>query len=810
MDAFQLTPIEWVVILTSLISGAIGAVGIGSYLYFRDRNRLKQRRANQQHHLERLQRLSSKLLNALDRLVGGPVPEDTILYQRFKALGGEYYADTRSAVYEALRHCQTGLATALDLHQKLIEPDTVAGRPLEQRLWDWEMLYATLIGTRGEIQDLAGDELHSLLDPRLDSKLEETDSELAEQLEGLRRELAGQPLKVRWQQIQPARLQTEGLLEYVHQIKTQLAGLAERHKKEAPFWLVEARSQRRQAEQDVPPFLPELYRHLTDSPEQSGLTPPTTLSVEDLFRDIDMRLAETEAAQTMGRFLEVIERSHTIWQDMDILRGFLRTIAEHGRRLARLEAITAQGYRPPSLAGDRQEIKIDVQTITGRLHSGDYLGASPWIEELQADSRRALAVTQAWQALHHQNVADLQQVQADLAQVAQWWTGAVVPAWEQVQTYAPRNWSELSTGVERADQTVEALQQTQYPEIESLTSLEVQQLVEAEQLLVYAGADLAQVAHQGQLVLNRLAEIRAAEQFLPDALRLTGAELERAETLRNREDAKIEPEVGRQLEQAWEQLAEAEKLAGAGEFLAGAKVLMTARQSATAAYVPADEQVGQINALLTRLESLAPQVEIKTERGLTEVRQLSAVVRNPGTGRLARQLQITLSEAEQTRLKAGQLEDHALTRALEAAVGAYERADQQAEWLAQQIAADRAEYDQARDQALAYLAEAGAAIEQARQAVASAEANSVGYHALQRAEALLPASEETDQAAPAALTRLQARAEAALRYARWAESQPDRQSRLARAKHQLHQPEPDQPETGRPRLKRLSEGTASD
>lgn len=810
MDAFQLSPIEWVVILTSLTSGAIGAVGIGSYLYYRDRNRLKQRRASQQHHLEWLQRLTSKLLNALDRLVGGLAPEETILYQRFEALGGEYYADTQSTVYENLRHCQSALAAAFDLHQKLIDPGTVASRPLEQRLWDWEMLYATLIGSGDEIQNLTGDELHSLLDPLGDSNPEAVDSDLAGQLEALRRELAGQPLKVRWQEVYPARLQAEGILDYIHRIKLQLAGLAERHKKEAPFWLVEARTQRLQAEKDVPTFLPELYRHLNNGPDQAGENSPTDLAVEELFRDIDMRLAETEAAQTMGRFLEVIERSHSIWQDMDILRGFLQAIAEHGRRLARQEAITAQGYRPPTLAADLTEIKVDVQTITGRLHSGDYMGASAWIEELETDSWRALAATQDWQALHYQNVAEIKLFQAHLAQAAQWWAEVVAPAWEQMQSYASPNWSDLPTEFERVSQAFEALQQTQCAEIESLNSLEVQQLVEAERLLVYARADLVQVEHQGQLILNRLAEIRAAEQYLPDALRLTWADLKRAEALRDQEDAKIGPEVDRQIEQAREHLAEAERLAEAGEFLAAAGPQARARQLATAAYVSANEQVRQIEALLSQLAGLVHRVEIQAERGLIEAQQLSAVARTASTGRLARQLQATLAKAEQTRLKTGELEDRALARTLETAVATYEQAGQQSEWLLQQVAADRAEYDEVHNQTLVLLAEAEAAIDLARQAVGSAETNSAGHRALQRAEALLPDGEDAEQATRATLKRLQEQIEGAHRYARWAESQPDRQSRLARAKHHLHRPEPEEAEPGRPRLKRLSERRASD
>ncbi len=800
MDAFFLSPIEWVVILTSLTSGAIGALGIGSYLYWRDRTRHQRHHARQERHLERLQRLTSKLLNALDHLVGGASPEDTILYQWFKALGGEYYADIQSTVYEALRDCQAALIAAFDLHQKLVDP-AAANRSMEQRLRDWELLYATLTGSSEQIQNLTGDELGTLLDPLLDPKVEPQSSELAAPLDELRRELAGQPLKVRWVQLDPTQLETDGMLDTVHQLKTQLAQLAERHKKEAPFWLVEARTQRRQAEADIPVFLPELYHYLTRGLSQ--VTHPTQLNSEQLFRDIDMRLAETEAAQTMGRSLEVIERSHSIWQDMDILRGFLRAMSEYGRRMVRLEAITAQGYAPPRLAKNLQELKVDVQTITGRFHAGDYLGASPWIEELKTDNQRVLAEAIAWRALHHQNVAGLDQLRTKVAGLTAWWQDKVAPAWEQLQHYARPNWSKLVAEVEQARQTFQQLQQAQCDQIESLNSLDVQKLPEAERLLACVAVDLAMVEQQYQAILNRLAEVQAAELNLPEALRLTEADLRRAETLRDQEDSKIGPEVDRQIEQARQHLTEAQRLTGAGEFLAAVNEQFTARQFATAAYVSADEQVREINARQTQLETLAGRVETKIERCLTEVQQMSAVVQTVSTGQLIRQLEESRLEAEQARLAAAGLEDRVLARALTTTIAAYEQVDRRAEWVGRQISADQAEYEETLNRTLALISEAEAAIEQARQAIGEAQANSVGQHALRRAEAMLPARADAEQAARPALERLGEQAESAIRYARWAESQLHWHSRLTRAKHHLHQPEPEHDQ--QPRLRRLSE-----
>jgi hypothetical protein len=311
------------------------------------------------------------------------------------------------------------------------------------------------------------------------------------------------------------------------------------------------------------------------------------------------------------------------------------------------------------------------------------------------------------------------------------------------------------------------------------------------------------VTQQFQVIINRLAEVQAAETHLAAALRLTEADLARAETLRDQEDAKIGPEVDRQIEQARQHLAEAQRLTEAGEFLAAVNRQSAARQLATAAYVTADEQVREINALLTQLDTTIKQVEAKIDQCLAEAQRLSAMVQTISTSRLAQQLREALSQAEQARLATTDLEDRALAHALQTAISAYEQVDRQIEWVNQQVLADRTEYEQTLDKTLLSLTQAETAIEQAQQVVAQARSGEVGRHALRRAEATLPSREATEQATKEALSRLRQQAETALRYAQQAESQARWQTRLTRAKHHLHQPERDQ--DLKPRLRRLRE-----
>jgi hypothetical protein len=231
INALQPSPADWaglVAFVIALTSGAMGALGLGSYLYFRGRSRLKQRRTREERHLQRLQRLTSKLLNACDQLLAGQTPEETLLYQQFIARGGEAYNDLRTNLYEAVRRSQSALNSAFELRQKLIDPTVQQRHSLEQKIWDWEILYATLIGRSQRIKNLTGDELRSLLDPMLASEREASDIRLARQLEDLQRELTGTPLKITWQKIYPTQIEAKGILSYIDQVKAEIAKLPER------------------------------------------------------------------------------------------------------------------------------------------------------------------------------------------------------------------------------------------------------------------------------------------------------------------------------------------------------------------------------------------------------------------------------------------------------------------------------------------------------------------------------------------------------------------------------------------------------
>ncbi|RMF32111.1 MAG: hypothetical protein D6759_08935, partial [Chloroflexi bacterium] len=740
--------------------------GVGGYLLtprvIRPAWQRFQRRRALQRHLEVLRARTSNLLNACSQVLQGEKPEETMLYQLFSAYGGEHEEELRADVWEALRRSQEALNDAFDLRQKLIDPTVQKGRSLEEQVRNWEMLYLTLVGSREEIRNLTDDELRALLDPLLVLEREPDDVQLARQLDDLRREMVGTPLKVDLMVVDPSQTDAEGILGYIDHVKGQIARL-QAAQREAPERLAEAKARRQAIEKEVPS--------------------PFVMSRRKVFAALDRRLAQAEADLQAGRFLRTIRQADAIRRDLETVRAFVAAVEAHRRRQSQIEAITAQGYRPPSLTKGLEEAEADLQAIIREIEAGGYQAAASWIEELEADSRQALADAQAWQALHRQNQAALDQLRKEADRLEQYRQETVLPAWQTLQTYPQGNWADVAARLEEATQTLQALRDDRLRRIARLNSLEEQKLTEAEAELTQAKADLARTERQLQALVQRLEEVQTAERTIQEALRLTEAEVEKAIAFRDREDVKIGPAVDQQIAQARRQLEEARRLAEAREFVAAVNAQMAARQQATAAYAAATEQVQAINELQEALEAKVKQVGKRVKDCLAEAEALPAVVQTPELNKLVRQVQRGFSQAQKARATLTGLEDQALAEALKAAVAAYETVEKQVAQAEQRLNTDRRAYDRLHQAARNAVRSAQRAIRSAERTVSHPDAGRVGVGSLRRARSILPVLPKTPVSREM-LARIRDQAREAKMYAEAAQQQARQRIEWARAERE--------------------------
>jgi hypothetical protein len=463
-------------------------------------------------------------------------------------------------------------------------------------------------------------------------------------------------------------------------------------------------------------------------------------------------------------------------------------LSDCDRQRTVIDAITAQGYHPPHLDDDLLEIKVDLQNISKRLLKHDYISATPWIEELKADNDRASACAQAWQTLHQQNSAELQTLDREAAELEKYWVEDAMPAWQTLQTYPEPNWQDLAGNMEQVTATVQNFRTEQLDQIERLNDLSSQHLAEAEQLLAYAAADLAQAVNQSHIVANRLSILQTAKANLPDALRLTEAELKRAKVLCDREDAKIEAVVDRQIEQAEYKLSQARQLTEAGNYLAAIEVQSEARQLATAAHASANLQVREISTLQGQLEEVIQQAREGVDQCLSAAGELPAPMQTENINDLGWQLRSSLSKAEHARAAVANLEDRALSQGLRTAIAAYANVQHLSEKVLHQIAVDRQTYEVRLADTLVAISDAGESIKSAERTIMNVTADNAARHALQRAKNALPSVEATQNAARDALDRMCQQAKTAQSHAKVAASLARRDMRQAQTRDPLRQP----------------------
>lgn len=753
-----------------LVWGALGLAGAGVLAgggvavarAMRPRRERRRQREALQAHLELLRSRTNNLLSASDRLLEGSKPEDTVLYQLFSVYGGERDADMQANIVDWLGQSQHALADAFEVRQRLNDPQIQQTRPLEAQVKDWELLYVTLTGNNERILTLTDEELRTLLDPMLTLDRDERgDSRLARQLDEIRRELTGMPLKVDLQQVDAATVESEGILGYVDRVQGQIAYLREAQQ-HAPVRLDEAKTMRQRLEEKRPSTF--------------------ILTAEQLFTVIDAKLNDATSALNNDDAISALSLADDATADLTVVDVLLQTISVHEDVHTQIEALTEKGFRPRQLPDNLAEIKTDIDTIKEKIIEGDFDAAGRWIEELQSDDQRALADAEAWQDLGQQNQTQLQTLKADAARIRRHQSDQVESVWTTLQSYPNPNWADLADGLSKAKETL-ARYDAITAEFERLNGMEVQAFDQAATDLARASEDLAHVEAQFRAVVNRLAEVETAEQHLSQSLTVAEADIERAEQLRDREDRKIGPKVDENLGEARGKLNEGLALRGERSYIAATEAVTAARNLATDAYTSADEQIQQINDLLQQLETVARGAPARIEQITSEADALPAGVRTRQTVQLTQEAVDRLSEAKRAHTVSTDLEDQAWAEALQHATDAYKTAEQHAEQALQSLDTDRSGYDDAWQQAARAIHQGESAIQQAERPVGHSDAGEAARKALRRARSLLPHSPMRGTP-PSDLHHLVSQAEEAIEAAEHAEELARERIRVTQARRQ--------------------------
>ncbi|NPV06779.1 MAG: hypothetical protein HPY83_02305 [Anaerolineae bacterium] len=617
-----------------------------------------QRRARLRAHLGRLRARVSNLLLAGEGLLQGATPEDTMLYALFRGYGGERYPELRRQVHDWLRQSQAALNSAFELRQQLSDP-AATDTSLEDQVRAWETLYLTLVGSSERVLSLTEEQLRTLLDPMLVlERREEQDSALVEQLEAVRRQLAGLPLKVELVLVDPATVDADGILGYVDRVKAEIARLRQAQD-EAPGRLDEARSRRRQGEEDLP----------------SGFF----LSPAQAFAGVDRRLQAAQAALDQGLYLNALSEADAALQGVAAVEALVKALEEHRRRLEQAQEVVNRGYRLPTLEARLQEVTHLRDEVGVHLTEGRFDQAQAGIESLSRASADMLGEAQEWEALRGANEEALARLRAEAARVSEYLRREARPAWEALRAYPEPSWSPMSPVMDQAESGL-ARAQRDLEQVPALNDMARQEFDRARELLQATAAVLEQVEGDARQVVETLERVRRAERDTAETLERASRELSAAAGLWRSEPAAVAPEVGVRLTEAERRLAEGRNLAQAGSFLAAVSALSAALDMASQARIRADRDISEVVGLRRELERAAQDARRRVEEAARAARNVPGGPLAATAGAQANRLRDALTQAERARLAATQARDReALLRAHREAVSRFRELESLAE-----------------------------------------------------------------------------------------------------------------------------------
>jgi exonuclease VII small subunit len=713
---------------------ALGAAIVAAVLFvprvvlpaWRNRRQLAQR----QRHLEDLAPRVQGLIYAARTLFTGNTAEQTTLWKLFLIYGGDKYPDLAQQV----REWTTQSMTALD--EVLLVSGEMDQREPGKQLADvndliraYEMLYLTLVGTNPQILAMREEEFRAFVDPMLGGvEPPSNDAGLVAQIRELRGQIAGQPLRIELTEVDPQQVDADGIFGYANRIK-EVLGRLDRAQQEVPVALSAARQARERATTAAP--LPE------------------GLPAERAFAGVDRLLHQADEEARVPRWLVVEEhvvaattllgRLHTL------LPAIIEGVSTYRERESDSAAIAAEGYQLAFLPDARERCREILGDLYARIENGEIEAAEVALQNLADQSADMHRLARAWIDLHRHNHAELQRLAIEVARVERLRVESAEGAWETLRRYPEGNWRDLAGNLDAATRTLRRLfndpanANDLASTIERDNSMEVQAFERAESSLKQAFLDLDQAETQLETVIERLADVQEIERNAQAAIAAAEGDLQKATERRDRDNAKIDAEVDRQIEVAADALLQARQRMGQRDFVAAADFLKSSRSISNHAYTSADEQVKAIDDLIQQLKATQTTATVNVNSAARELGELNPSAVQPTTTQTCHQAQATLRQASHTELEAQGKQDRALAEALRRAVELYEQADRGAEQSLQMLRRDREVYEETVRATEATISAARAALGSAQSYTRNGDARGAGLTSLNQAQSLLPA-----------------------------------------------------------------------
>ncbi len=476
-----------------------GAAAAGGVALISGRTVLGRRRRYQQRQqqLETLKGHTANLLMACEQQISSASVDDMVPYRLFTIAGGSQYPQLDQQVRTWLGQARQALDQAFVVKDDLSGKSPHSTAELVEAIRAWELFYLTIVG--GETRKITTSEeaLHQLFTPT-QLGYQSQDNQLMQQLQTIQQTLADKSLVVELTEVSPdaAEIDPQGIVGYLQQVVEQINRL-EASQANAPRDLAAAQEQRDTVAATCPASL--------------GLSPDQALA------GVDRTLAESQALQDQGRYLDAIDQSQQARQQLTAISASFSAVVSAWMERNELTELQNRGFRLDSLASLGQQQQQVTGKIKQELAQGHYNPLPDLAADLQQCTKTLSQKSQDLVAQHSRNQQTLQDAQQMVARLDGQANTRAATIVSTLETYPPSNSQPAAAILTSCRQELDQCRD-RMAEAERLNSMAVQDFEAAAQVLAAVDALFPQIDDRLNQVEQHLHWVRQMETRLDQYL----------------------------------------------------------------------------------------------------------------------------------------------------------------------------------------------------------------------------------------------------------------------------------------------------
>jgi len=733
-------------------------------------------------------------------ILSGANAKKTPLYTFWKRLDGPKDPRQDETFRRLISEAQDSLAIIQiaysDYREKASKKGELSLAELKSLVGSWEEILLSLVGAdHKSILSMSEDDLRGLLNPfsMVPPEVWEEDSELVRQVQAILDEIeSSDKTPPNLMVADPGEVDPQGVVGRIEEAKYMLYRLGEARKKARPRFkeVIALRKQKSRKsslpkavlEQDAFAYPDKLLADARNSLERElwlgalesteraedalGRIPQVIKALcraEDALQSVSVprisgmsirkevlaplkcKFQSAVAEMRKGQYEPAVGQAKDLVgycsQTSEVLVRFRANLAGHQRRRSAIEAIGKRGFDLASVQDEFNEVAVDITTAADALRTGNITRAKEYVEELKADSQRALEQSRLLVALYKSNRSRLEKLAEEVARITEILEDEAQPAWETLRVYPESNWGVYGGAVSAARSTLEHLfddpsdSKDLASKIQTLNEKKsADSLHKAERRLDKAFSDLREAEGRLRGIIAQLDRVLELKKNVPNMLSTAEDQWEAVCEFRDSADRSIDERVDDLLLVSLGLLNDGKDSLSAREFTEAAAEIEKAVVRIDRAFSSAKEQKALIADLLEKMEVTSGSSRKRVRKAARVYHEMVPAAQKSTTGGALVNAENLLRKAKSLRDSMGGLEDHEWSSALRKTIKAFRDAEQKASEVICRVREDKSEYESWIAKANRRINSAASAISTAERYTSDFDAQNAGLGTLNRAK----------------------------------------------------------------------------